>query len=297
MRPACVAVAVALLVGAVSLVGCGREEQAEIDLQVEQRIAASRAGLTLERAREIVAEVSDVPVDEVTVMHRSVDAGVATVLAAVPVPGEMQGEDPIESIDLRWDLEHDLPTMILWGERPRVVPREQVPPEEAERTALQLMERWLPEASPAIEREALRAQKLRAPIYVVEWLGTIDGHLTGDQAVVQVSSANGLAISFNQQIAQQRPSPDEIKVTRDEALEIVREHLRGEGVAGAERVDLVGQLTLSAPAHPQGGPAWLVAMIDVAGRQRRLLIVDAMTGEVLARERAANEGATEGEDG
>ena len=297
MRRAGVAVAAALLVGAISLVGCGREERAEIDLQVEQRAAASRAGLTLERAREIVTEVSQVPGDSVTVMHRSVEGPIATILAAIPAADEMLHDETrsipspdgstreeIEAVDIRWDLQADLPLSVIWSQRMQFAQREPVTQEEAEAVAREMLDRWLPEDAPELDPHP--AQRLRAPIYVVNWVGMIEGHLTGDQAVVQVSSVTGLPISFSQRIALQRPSPEEVVVTRDEALEIVREHLRQEGLPAADTIDLVAQLSLSAQVHPEGGPAWLVAVIDAAGRQQRVLPVDGMTGEVLTREAA-----------
>jgi len=286
-----------LAVAALTVCGCARQaDRAEANLQVEQRIAASRAGLTPARAREIVSQVTGVDAETVTVIHRSVNEGVAAILAIVPPAPGMRHEEArrptipaaiteqtIEIVDLRWDMQADLPTLILWGERLQFASREPTTREEAEAVARELLERWVPEEAGEIAPPP--AQKLEAPVYVVSRLGTLDGHLTGDRAVVQVSSVTGLPISFSQRIARQRPSPDEIAVTRDEAIEVVREHLRGEGFPAAATVNLVAQLTLSAERHPEGGPAWLVALIRGDGQQMRVLMVDAMSGEMLtARE-------------
>lgn len=274
--------AAALLFGALALSGCAREpQQPELDFQVEQRIAASRAGLTLERAREIIARVDDVEPAEVTVMHRSVREGMAMVLAAVPPPAPMITSDPVETIDLRWDLERDLPTMILWSERLQMGPRSDVPADYAREVAGKLLDRWLPEEAGDVETPP--ALKLEAPLYVVSWQGMIEGHMTGDRALVQVSSVTGLPISFSQRIAQKRPSPKEIRITRDEALQVVRDRIAG-NIGSADRIDLVAQLSLSAEGHPEAGPAWLVAEIGEGGRQVRTFVVDAMSGEVLGGE-------------
>ncbi|MGI5820150.1 MAG: hypothetical protein ACOX9R_18855 [Armatimonadota bacterium] len=306
MRRAGVPVAAALLAGVVLLAGCGDPERAEVDLQVEQRVAASQAGLTLDRARGIVAEVTAIDAAEVTVMHRSVEGSTAMILAAVPAAEGMLYEEArspvlpesvtkptIEAVDIRWDLQADLPTLILWSERLQFSPRRRGTEEDAERLARELLERWVPDE--AGEIGPLHVQTLEVPIHVVTWTGMVDGHMTGDQAVAQVSSATGLPISFSQRIALQRPSPDEIEITRDEALEIVRAYLAEEGVPGAERIDLVAQLSLSAAAHPEAGPAWLVAVIGPGGWQDRVLLVDAMSGEVLARR--GGEEQREDEDG
>jgi hypothetical protein len=201
--------------------------------------------------------------------------------ARSPLPPESITEQTVETVDLRWDLEADRPLNVLWSERLQFAPRQPVTPEEAEAVAAELLDRWLPEEAPA--GDPAPAQRLEAPLYVVSWVGMIGGHLTGDQVVVQVSAVTGLPISFSQRIAPRRPSPDEVKVTRDEALEIVREFLLAEGTETHETIDLVAQLSLSAERHPQAGPAWLVALVSPAGRQERVLTVDAMTGEVITR--------------
>ena len=289
------AVAAGLAVCAIVLGGCPREEPARVDPLIEvQQETASRAGLTLERAREIVAGVARVPADEITVMHRSVEGQAATMLAAVPAPEEMLYEEArspvrpesvteqtVETIDLRWDLQADLPTDVIWSERLQFSPREPVTPQQAAEIARQLFDRWVPEEAP--ETPPLPPQKLDAPVYVVTWTGMVEGHMSGDQAIVQVSSVTGLPISYIQRVALQRPSPEEIEVTRDEALEIVREALREEGRPDAETVDLVAQLTLSAAGHPRGGPAWMVALIGPGGQQTQVLMVGGMTGEIFTR--------------
>ncbi len=276
-----------LAMAALALVGCAREpKQPELDFQVEQRVAASRAGLTLARAREIVAAVDEVAADEVSVMHRSVRDGTAMILAAVPPPKQMITSDPLETIDMRWDLERELPTLILWSERLQVGLRREVPADYAREVAAKLLDRWLPEAVGEIETPP--AVKVEAPVYVVSWQGMIEGHMTGDRALVQVSSVTGLPISFSQRIAQQRPSPDEIKVTRDEALQVVRDRIAA-NVGSAEGIPLVAKLSLSAEAHPEGGPAWVVAMINDEGRQMPWGLVDAMTGELLTLQKDDNE--------
>lgn len=278
MRPLAVAL---LILSASVLAGCGRAEQAEADFQVEQRIAATRAGLSLDRAKEIVARVDGVDPADVTVMHRSVDPRTATILAAVPAAEEMLSDDPVETIDLRWDMRADLPLTVMWSERFEFSHHEPVTQEQAEEIARSLLDRWVPEE--AGEPEPQLAQKLRAPMYVVNWVGTTEGHLTGDHAMVQVSSVTGLPIAFSQRIARRRPSPDEIEITRDRALEIAREYLRTEGGPGAQTIEMVAELNLSAEAHPEGGPAWLVATIASGGRQGRVIPVDAMTGDVIVR--------------
>lgn len=284
MRPLAAAL---LILSASVLAGCGRAEQAEADFQVEQRIAATRAGLSLDRAKEIVAKVDGVDPADVTVMHRSVDPRTATILAAVPAAEEMLSDDPVETIDLRWDLRADLPLMVMWSERGEFGPREAVTQEEAEAIARDLLQRWVPEEVGEIE--GLTTQKLLAPFYVVNWVGMTEGHLTGDHAMVQVSSVTGLPILFRQRIARQRPSPGDIRITRDEALDLVRGHLRREGFTQAETVELVARLTLSAEMHPRAGPAWLVALIGPTGRQQQVIPVDAMTGEIIARNAGWND--------
>jgi len=279
------------------LCGCAREQEAEAEFHVAQRNAATRAGLSLDRARELIAQVGEVDATDVTVMHRSVEGRVATVLASVPAAPEMLGDDPIEVIDLRWDLDHQVPLTVQWSERIQFAPRDRVGPEEARKVAGSLLKRWVPEvAAPAGGVESSPAQRLRAPIYVFTWTGMLDGHMTGDEAVVEVSSVTGLPISFSQRIAPKRPSPDSIKVTRDEALQIVRDHLRKQGETDADSIALVGQLVLSAEGHPRAGPAWMIAQVDSAGRQMRVLMVDAMTGEVLVPNHQHRGNATGGAD-
>ena len=297
-RPVIVPAAlVALLLG-----GCDLSvEQAELDLQVTQRAEAARAGLTLERAQEIVANVTGVEASNVTIMHRSLAEGTAMILAAVPAAEGMLYEEArrpnipdslteqtIEAIDLRWDLEADLPILVLWSERLQFAENEPVTDESAEAVARQLLERWVPEQ--AGEVAEVTVQKIQAPMYVVNWQGAVDGVFTGDRAVVNVSSVTGLPISFSQRLAAKRPSPDVVRVTRDQALAAVRKHLVANEAPGGDDIPLVAQLTLSAEEHPTNGPAWLVAAIGESGLQRQVLLVDAITGRVMSTIMSSGEG-------
>ena len=71
-------------------------------------------------------------------------------------------------------------------------------------------------------------------------------------------------------------------MTRDQAIAAVRKYLVRNKVPHGETIPLVAQLTMSAEDHPTKGPAWLVAEINESGRQRQLLLVDAITGNVMS---------------
>jgi hypothetical protein len=126
-------------------------------------------------------------------------------------------------------------------------------------------------------------RELNRPAWAVTWRGnTEDGVLTGDQVVVQVSGVTGLPIAYSQRVAVRRPSRDEIKVTRTEAinaaLDALAEVRAGDGELEAPH--LAGQLVLSAAQHPEGGPAWLLS--GTVDGDVVTFTVDAMSGELLA---------------
>ncbi|MEA3400345.1 MAG: hypothetical protein U9R79_03785 [Armatimonadota bacterium] len=291
-RPA--ALGVTLLAAATLAVGgCARgrdsEQRPEVQPAGEQvEVPAAREELSEERAREIVVEATGVAADEVTVLSRETEGEVATIVADVPAhekllsPGgdrkERDERRPRrEAVEMRWDLRADRLTDILWTERLQFADEEPVSPQEAERTARELMEEWFPEVPVAMTMQP--PHRLNRPVYVVLWRGEDDGVLTGDRVVVQVSAVSGLPIAYSQRVADQRPSPDEIDVTHEQAIEAARETLAEAGVEHAEEMRLEAELVLSSPAHPEGGPAWTVTQ---AGRGRRgVAIVDAMSGDVL----------------
>jgi hypothetical protein len=121
---------------------------------------------------------------------------------------------------------------------------------------------------------------LNRPVWAISWRGeTEDGVLTGDQVAVQISSLTGLPIAYSQRVAIRRPSAEEIDVTREEAIETAREWLVAEGVEDAQEMPLVARLVLSAPQHPEGGPAWLVR--GTGKRDALMVPVDAMSGAAV----------------
>jgi hypothetical protein len=123
-------------------------------------------------------------------------------------------------------------------------------------------------------------RRLNRPVWVVTWRGeTEDGVLTGDQVAVQVSAMTGLPIAYSQRVAVQRPSPESIKVTREDAIETAREVLAKHTDEDVADWPLTARLVLSTAAHPEGGPAWLVRGTEEL--EAVVIPVDAMSGDVL----------------
>jgi len=265
------------------LAGCNRAaEQPETPAVTP---APTEAGLDEDRAREIIAQVIGLEPVDIMVVSRGLDAGVAEVGARVPaderllpLAGGAGDEELTERLTVRWDLDAERPEDILWEDRLQFSEQEPVTEQEAEATAGELKDRWFPEV-PATMAMA-PARKLHRPAWVIAWRGeTDDGTLTGDEVIVQVSSVTGLPIAYNERVAVQRPSPDEVTVARDQAITAARQALKDAGWRGADTAQLSAVLTLSSAAQPEGGPAWLVRA--TSGEDRRQVAVDAISGEVI----------------
>jgi|LSQX01.3.fsa_nt_gb hypothetical protein len=293
----------------VLLSGCARDDEVTRVDGVEslmQDPAADRQ-ISEEEAQAIVARVTDVAPDDVTVMDRAVNGSMVTILAGIPADEKLlphqagrpgledapQTEQQVEAVRVRWNVDADALQDVLWSHRLQFAEEEPVTPDEAFETARELKARWFPEV-PA-EMVLRPPHRLHRPSYVVAWHGKNAGVRTGDEAVAQISAVTGLPIAYSQRVATQRPDPDEIPVTRDEALEAVRALLIAEAIEGAEAASYDAELILSSTMHPAEGPAWIVQA--QAGRMRQTIPVDAMTGEALVTldEREGDDEEADGE--
>ncbi|MFO8079747.1 MAG: hypothetical protein R6V07_05510 [Armatimonadota bacterium] len=279
------------------LTGCAREEPVEIETTEDLLEApAPPEPPDEERAAEIVAGVTHAVADDVTIIDQAAAGDTLTIEATIPAhedvlsyaaatPGEgADVEQRIEWVTVRWNMAAERPEDITWAERLQFAEEEPIGEDEAVEVARELRDAWFPDVPPEMVMQP--PHRMNRPVWAITWRGETEGDvLTGDQVAVQVSAVTGLPIAYSQRVAAQRPSPDEVELTRDEAIELVREALVEEGEEGADGMPLVARLVLSAPAHPEGGPAWLVR-----GTGRRAALgapVDAMTGEVIT---AANDG-------
>ncbi len=293
-----------MLVGALMLAltaGCARDVE-PIRVETTDTILeppGPEQKLSAEELKQLVASASEVEAGDVEIIADSVGAELAVIIASIPAHEDLlpratdvaseasgvQTEQRLEIVDVRWDRHIDAPRDIFWTERLQFAEVEPVSPEEAEHVAKGLKGMFFPPMPEGTgEMLAEPQQRPRGPVYVSTWRGMREGHRTGDRVVVQVSSVTGLPIAYSQRVARQRPAPEDVVVTRDEALEIGREHLIAEQFRRAESVDLVGEMILSASVHPQDGPAWMIAVVGRGGEQLRVIPIDAMTGEVIVRD-------------
>lgn len=306
-------IASAIMIALSVLGGCGEEKAVKVNTTEDLLEApAPPEPPAEEQAREIVAEVTGVGADDVTIVDQAAAGDLLTINATIPANEEMlpqsagapetepgeKSEQRIEWVKVRWDTAAERPYDITWPERLQFAEEEPVTEEQALETARELKEKWFPEV-PA-EMVLQPPHRLNRPVWAIAWRGeTEDDVLTGDQVAVQVSAVTALPIAYSQRVAVQRPSADEIEITRDEAIGAAREALAAQGAENAEGIPLVARLVLSAPAHPEGGPAWLVRG---TGEADLLVIpVDAMTGEVVVPEdgdgRAETSSSTRPDDG
>lgn len=288
--------AVWLCAVAMMLAGCGERQPTQVDT-VEDYIEtpAPPEPPAEEEAREIVAKATRVREEDVRVVDQAASGDVLTINATIPahermlphhaaapdVPDGAETEQIIEWVKVRWDTAADRPIDITWPERLQFAEEEPISEEQALEAAESLKDAWFPEVPAEMVMQPPRL--LNRPVWAITWRGqTEDDVLTGDQIAVQVSALTGLPIAYSQRVAVKRPSPDEVEVTRAEAIEAVREALAEEGVEEATDMRLVARLVLSAPQHPEGGPAWLVRG---TGDDELLMVpVDAMSGEVLGED-------------
>lgn len=291
--------AVMLLTLALTIGGCvrGANDQEPTDLGGDPLAGVlPGGGLEEERAREIMALATGAQPEDVTLVAKSASEGIAVVMGSIPADPKLlplaagspeaqgfNGEQPrVEAVTVRWDLMAGRPVDIAWSERLQFAAQQPVTQEQALATAEALKSKWFPEVPAKMVMDA--PHRLNRPAWVLAWHGQADdGTLTGDEVVVQVSTVTGLPIAYTQRVAVQRPDPETITVTRDEAIAAVRAALEAAGAEGAQDAPLVAELILSAPAHPEGGPAWMV--VSPVGLGRARAVVDAVTGEVLARGR------------
>ena len=282
------------LAGAVTVVlavGCQPEPIVVEKTDRIPGIPAPEVELRDEQLRRIVTEATGIDAEDVTIIADSVGA-LVVVLASIPaheallphgvdMPSELISNETAqvqEAVEVRWDPAEDRVTDVFWTERLQFGAPQTVEAGEAEETARELKERLFPTVPAEMVMRPLR--ELHRPVYVVVWRGVIDeGILTGDRVTVQVSSITGLPILYTQRVATRRPSPEDIAITGEEAIETAREALVQAGMQAATDSELIAELILSTPMHPEDGPVWMVA--TPPGDPDGVVPVDAMTGEVL----------------
>jgi len=276
----CAAAVIAAIVG-----GCGEEQPVEvntIDGGIEE--PAPPEPPSKEQAAQIVAKVTQVPAEGVEIIDQAAAGDVLTIEATIPASEKMLprgaaapetatdvgGEQQVEWVTMRWNTATERPNDITWSERLQFADKEPISEDEALQTAQGLKDEWFPQVPAGMKMQP--PHLLHRPVWAIVWRGeTDDGVLTGDQVAVQVSSMTGLPIAYSQRVAQQRPSADEIEAAREALAARTDEDVSG--------IPLVARLVLSAPEHPDGGPAWLVR--GTGDRAGLLIPVDAMTGDVI----------------
>jgi len=278
-------------VASAAIVGCRKEGSEQAGAVVNVQAPQAPPQSLEEQARKAVALVTGADAADVTIVDQSASGDVLSIEATVPAAkamvateaeapdteGGAQAEQPVEWVKVRWNTADGSPEDITWPERLQFAEDEPVTQERAEEVAAGLKSRWFPEVPVPMVLQP--PHQLHRPVWVVSWRGKGgDEALSGDEVVVQVSSVTGLPIAYTQRVAVQRPSPDDVKVTRKEAVEAARAALGARGVRDAADMSLVARLVLSSEEQPQGGPAWLVRD-TVEGKI--VVPVDAMTGEVL----------------
>lgn len=282
---------------ALAVGGCVRgtdsQQRSDVTNQAPLEGVLEGGGLEEQRAREIMAEATGARVQDVTLVAKSAVEGIAVVMGSIPAdpkllpltagsPDEQDynGEQPrVEAVTVRWDLMAGRPVDIAWSERLQFAAEEPVNQQQALAIAEELKSKWFPEVPAKMVMDA--PHRLNRPAWVLAWHGQAeDGTLTGDEVVVQVSTVTGLPIAYTQRIAPQRPKPESVKITRDQAIAAARAAFEAGGWAEGKTAPLVAELMLSSPAHPEGGPAWTVE--SPVGQGDAVAIVDAMTGDVIS---------------
>jgi hypothetical protein len=257
--------------------------------------------------------VTRVGTANVTIVDQMAHGDVLTINATIPAHEKMlphhaaapdtgggaETEQRIEWVKVRWNTAVDQPIAITWPERLQFAEQEPIGEKQALETARKLKQKWMPEVPAEMVLQPPRL--LNRPVWAIAWRGeTEDGVLTGDQVAVQVSSLTGLPIAYSQRAAIKRPAAEEIEVTREQAIEAAREALirrvEEDVVEEISDVSLVARLVLSAPQHPEGGPAWLVR--GTGERDALMVPVDAMSGDaVVADDAGARRSTPDGGDG
>ncbi len=281
------------LIAGVLITGCRDREPVEVDTTEDliERPAPPEPPPE-ERARQIMAEVTRVEAEDVTITEQAAAGDILTIEATIPAHEKMlphhaaapdtgggaETQQRVEWVRLVWNTATERPQLIRWPERLQFAEEQPVGDQAALATARLLKGKWFPDVP--VEMRMREPRRLHMPTWIVSWRGhTENDTLSGDQVAVQVSALTGLPIEYTQRVAKQRPSRDEIEITREEAIDAAREMLIGAEFEGAEQMALVARLVLSAPQHPEGGPAWLVRG---TGEQDMVLVpVDAMSGELL----------------
>jgi len=120
-------------------------------------------------------------------------------------------------------------------------------------------------------------------LFMYTWANVLpSGAWTGDWWSVEVDTnpkAGGVH-AFIQQHAPRCVTEDEVKLSRDDAIEAARKALRRDG-GGTQAVEVLEtRLVLSSPNSPTQGPVWHVTFSE-AGAARRGFQIDGITGKVL----------------
>lgn len=166
--------------------------------------------------------------------------------------------------------------------------------EQAQAKAEELMARLFPDVP--VQMELTKKEKLiDKPVYHFAWAASPQPEVyTGDQVSILVSITSGVPFSYTQNIARVRPSLDEIRITREQAIELAEEASERWWLEESDLEVTVEtksvRLVLSSVQSPHYGPVWMVDQEIHPPETSTTQImwpltsqtIDAMSGEVLS---------------
>lgn len=244
----------------------------------------------------VVAAALDVDPAGVTILDSQLTDGgkCRRVVAALE-----DAESDANTVVVEYETERRLIRRVAWNGRAGAS-ENTVSLEEALERAQSLMTRLFPPVpcnmmlitTTPVGSMVTRDGKSYSPlVYHFGWRGNGPGGAeTGDTAGAFISAATGEPVAYYQRVAPKRPVLEEIKISRERAVEatieqIKREWREGGNVEVTVEITRVG-LVLSSPASLEQNPVWLINAIveDKAGGEQldqTQRAMDAYSGEFL----------------
>lgn len=250
-------------------------------------VVAVLAGEDAPDARQIAADALGVPASDIRVTQIDEEAGGRELRAQM----EVAGRDGPERVLVQYSAEDGSLLRILWIDRfPDAGDGVRITQDAALQRALALRARLLSAVPVELELTERRLDD-QIPQYMFGWQARVaPDTFSGDHVLISISAVTGEPVAYLQDVARVRPSLDEIRISRNRAIELAAqaaERVWRDEFDRAVTVETTkARLILSSVISSSYGPVWLIdhEVNDAATGSRLELTeraIDAMSGEVL----------------
>lgn len=254
-------------------------------------VVAALAGRDRPDAQQVAAEALGVPPADVSITLIREKPGGRELDALVEVPGQSGSERVL----VGYSVEDGALLRLAWFDRfPDREDEVKISQDQALQRAEELRARFFPEVPVKMELTEAGLDK-QVPQYTFGWQGRVaPDALSGDLVLISISAVTGQPTSYLQDVARVRPRVDQLKITRERAIELAEEASKRWWLEESDLAVTVEtksvRLVLSSVQSPHYGPVWMVDQEIHPQETSKAQImwpltsqtIDAMSGEVLS---------------